>query len=271
MIMIVVLWGVTPPRTQRWPLFSVTDPPPAQVVASLVRFGIDPLWELWLKYANNRNWLSTVWAQLNRVNSENNTPGLTTESHSIIKLTSEMMMRTDPGKQCNNRDIKSWLGMGNCHGLFLSAFIWWKVCVSVWWVRAYYRHDMAGQAIPGPLSCVFCKTLVRYVLLSLRRSWPVPEPARDPVMVYLKASGPRLRRCPHLTDWRRCQAPTVHYQAWAAAIKIVTVITPSASQSGNGQISHKSHPITSCSHGRDPHTSPASCPVPTSPSPPPTP
>ena len=136
---------------------------------------------------------------------------LTTESHSIIKLTSEMMMRTDPSKQCNNGDIKSWLGMGNCHWLCLSAFIWWKVCVSVWWVRAYYHRDMAVQAIAGPLSCVFCKTLVRYVLLSLRRSWPVPEPARDRVMVYLKASSLRLWRCPHLTDWRRCQGPTAHY------------------------------------------------------------
>ena len=58
-------------------------PSTARAVASLVRFGIDPLWEPWLKYANNRNWLSTDWAQLKRVNSENNTDNRESFNHQV--------------------------------------------------------------------------------------------------------------------------------------------------------------------------------------------
>ena len=184
------------------------------------------------------------------------------ESHSIIKLTSEMMMRTDPGKQCNTGDIKSRLGMGNCHWLFLSAVIWWKVCVSVWWVRAYYRHDMAVpvQAIPGAI--VLCVPKYLWDTVSschsgghdLSRSqlviawwciWRHQASGSEDVLIWL--IGGDVRHQPSIT------------QAWAAAIKIVTVITPSASQSENGQIS-LSHHIMFMVRFLTPHLLAAQCP-----------
>ena len=173
------------------------------------------------------------------------------------------MMRTDPSKQCNNGDIKSWLGMGNCHWLCLSAFIWWKVCVSVWWVRAYYHRDMAVQPIAGPLSCVFCKTLVRYTSSCHSGGHDLSRSQR--VIVWWCIYRHQASGSGDVLIWLiggdvRAQPPITQ----AAAIKIVTVITPS--QSENGQIS-----LTQSHHGKVPHpshhTSPAHL---CSPGPPPT-
>ena len=143
---------------------------------------------------------------------------------------------------------KKLTGNGKMSLVFLSAFIWWKVCVSVWWVRAYHHHDMAVWAI------VLCSVKLLWDIVSschsdghdLPRSqlvivwWCIcrhQAPGSEDVLIWL--IGGDVRAQPSITQ--------------AAAIKIVTVIA--ASQSENGQIS-----LTQSAHGKVPHTSPAVCP-----------
>ena len=158
--------------------------------------------------------------------------------------------------------------MGNCHWLLLSAVIWWKVCVSVWWVRAYYRHDMAVQAIPGAIVlCVLknsCEILCPLVTQAVMTCPGASSWSRDGVFEGIKPQALKMSSSDWLEEMSGTNRPLLglgrRYQDCHCNYTLRLSIREWADKS------LPSHHV----HGKVPHTSPASCSVPTSPSPPPT-
>ena len=159
------------------------------------------------------------------------------------------MMRTDPSKQCNNRDIKSRLGMGKCHWFSYQHSSDGKY-VSLSGGSAHIITMTWHCSVSHSWAIVFCSVKLLWDTSSchsgghdLSRSqlvivwWCIcrhQASGSEDVLIWL--IGGDVRAQPPITQ--------------AAAIKIVTVITPS--QSENGQIS-----LTQSHHGKVPHTSPA--------------